>query len=82
MPTLQTYTIAQLRELVERTTGQRHDADLQFRQKEGKVVEECRDGRQLTLQDSGIKKEDTLFLMKVGLVLNIIDPQVHLQALK
>ena len=73
--TIQTYTIAQLRGLVERTTGQRLD-ELQFQQKDGKVVEECRHGRQLTLQDSGIKKEDTLFLMKVGFVLNITDPQV------
>ena len=73
--TLQSYTIAQLRGLVEKTTGQRLD-ELQFQQKEGKVVEECRHGRQLTLQDLGIKKEDTLFLMKVGFVLNITDPQV------
>ena len=76
MPTLQSYTIGQLRALVETATGQRLD-ELQFQQKEGKVVEEWQDGRQLTLQDSGIKKEDTLFLMNVGFVLNITDPQVQ-----
>ena len=69
------YTISQLRGLVERTTRQKLD-ELQFQQKEGKVVEECRHGRQLTLQDSEIKKEDTVFLMKVWFVLNITDPQV------
>ena len=51
--------------------------DYQFQFKE-KPVEECFHGKRLTLSDCGINKEDTVFIMKIGVVVNITSPQVRL----
>ena len=49
--------------------------DYQFQFK-GKPLEESNHGKKFTLQDHKIDKEDTLFLMKLGFVLNITQPMV------
>ena len=49
--------------------------DYQFQFKE-KPVEECFHGKRLTLSDCGINKEDTIFIMKKGVVVDIQSPQV------
>ncbi|MCG8620564.1 MAG: hypothetical protein MJE68_01015 [Proteobacteria bacterium] len=41
-------------------------------------LEESRHGKSLTLGDYNIKNGNTLFLLKVGITLNITNPQVHL----
>jgi hypothetical protein len=40
-------------------------------------LEESRHGKSLTLGDYKIKNGNTLFLLKVGITLNITNPQVH-----
>ena len=49
--------------------------DYQFHFKE-KPVEECLHGKRRTLKDCGINKEDTVFIMKIGIVVNITAPEV------
>ena len=41
-------------------------------------LEESRHGKPMTLGDYKIKNGTTLFLLKVGITLNITNPQVHL----
>ena len=40
-------------------------------------LEESRHGKLLTLGDYNIKNGNTLFPLKVGITLNITNPQVH-----
>jgi hypothetical protein len=40
-------------------------------------LEESRHGKSLTLGDYKIKNGNTLFLLKVGITLDITNPQVH-----
>lgn len=40
-----------------------------------KPIEECRHGKRLTIKDNGIKKEDTIIVVKR--VLNITSPEVR-----
>ena len=50
--------------------------DYQFQFKE-KPVEEYFHGKRLTLKDCEIEKEDTIFIMKTGVVVDIQSPQVN-----
>ena len=50
---------------------------LQF---QGTPLEESRHGKLLTLGDYKIRNRATLFLLKVGITLNITNPQVYLQS--
>ena len=72
---MQSYSIAALRVLFEDKTGQSlGEFEFQF---QGRVVQETRHGRQLTLKDYGIKAGDQLFVLKVGFRLDITNPQVN-----
>ena len=69
------YTMTELRELVQTKCG--HSLNNYQFQFNGKPLQESNHGRKVTLQDHNIKKEDTVFLMKLGFDLNIVQPMVH-----
>ena len=66
--------MSELRTLVQTKCG-RNLASYQFKFN-GNPLEESNHGRRLTFQDHGINKEDTVFLMKIGFDLDIVQPQV------
>ena len=70
----QSYQIYLLRKLVEAKVGSNLDDYMLQLQKT--PLEEARHGKTLTLRDYGIKNGNTLFLLKVGIVLNINNPEV------
>ena len=72
---LQTYSIPLVRKLVEDKVG--HNLDDFMLQFQGTPLEESRHGKSLTLGDYKIRNRATLFLLKVGITLNITNPQVH-----
>ena len=72
---MQAYTITELRALLEKQTHKKLD-EYQFQFK-GTPIEETSHGKRLTLQDCGINKEDTIFLMKTDVRLHITQPQVR-----
>ena len=43
---------------------------------QGQPLQSTRHGKRLTLRDCRIRKEETLFLQKMGFTLNITNPQV------
>ena len=70
----QTYSIPLVRKLVEEKVG--HNLDDFMLQFQRVPLEESRHGKSLTLGDYNIKNRNTLFLLKVGITLNITNPQV------
>ncbi|XP_019852957.1 PREDICTED: alpha-protein kinase vwkA-like [Amphimedon queenslandica] len=70
------YSITDLKALAEQHMKQSL-VDYQFQFKE-KPVEECLHGKRRTLKDCGINKEDTVFIMKIGIVVNITAPQIDI----
>ena len=75
--TLQTYSIPLVRKLVEENVGQNlDDFMLQFQKT---PLEESRHGKLMTLGDYKIRNGATLLLLKVGITLNITNPQVQLE---
>jgi hypothetical protein len=71
------YFISDLRALIETTMRQKlDDYQLQFKDT---TIEDTFHGKKLTIQDWGIDKEDTIFLMKHGQSLQFInEPQVDI----
>ena len=70
----QSYPVSNLMSDVEAATQCRQtDHQLFFKDKPLQAV---RHGKQLTLHDCGIKKEETLFVNKLGFYLDITNPQV------
>ena len=67
--------MAELRGLVQTKCG--HSLNNYQFQFNGKPLQESNHGRKVTLQDHNIKKEDTVFLMKLGLDLDIVQPMVY-----
>ena len=70
---MQKYLIRDLTCLVEEKLGKLNDAQFLLRKT---VVEEACHGKKFTIGDYGIKTGDTLVLARIGLVLNINNPQV------
>ncbi len=70
--------MTELRALVQSKCGRKLD-NYQF-QHNGKPLEESNHGRKLTFQDHGINKEDTVFLLKLGLDLDIVEPLVRIMS--
>lgn len=70
------FRLTELRALVEAQTGQSLDG-FQF-QLDGKPLIEISNGKQLVFKDYNIKKEDHIFILKTGHILDIIKPQVDL----
>ncbi len=68
------YTMTELRELLQTKCG--HSLNNYQFHFNGKPLEESNHGRKVTLQDHSINKEDTVFLMKTGLDLEIVQPMV------
>ena len=63
--------------MYEKASGKKLDPGHHFQLQEKSVNEKC-DGKDLTLKDIGIDKEDTITVMKTGKTLSIDSPEVKL----
>ena len=73
--TVQSYPVSSLMRNVEVVTGCSLSTHQLFFQ--DKPLQPTRHGKSLTLRDCRIRKEETLFVQKMGFTLNITNPQVQ-----
>ena len=72
----QSYLVASLLALVEEATHTNLTGSTYQLQFQNKPLQAVRHGKQLSLRDCRIRKEETLFIHKLGFSLDITNPQV------